>query len=295
MIAVMWAGVFTFTLWFSYRAWIRSHIRSRMLNVHKFGPTIVPAFMSDSSSKETPSQVLLIGPKNSGKSRAYEACGGVFTPSSARPIFASFYQGDGEHRKWVSIGDMPGENLGEQLYYIRTFRTTRLVLVVSAEALVDTIGKLADAGNYTLEDFPKLCHDRLENFGPHAHDYFTALRLLFSRLSAGEAAFAREYDVQSLTLVLNYRKDDNAQVGAKEHISREGLSRLAAEIGMKLGLRDWYRVGAIITSVRGNSFLREWFAMDSTASAKGDKPMYGQVVFGGSATNQPRVVEDKEV
>jgi hypothetical protein len=294
MVAMLWAGAFTFTLWFSYRAWIRSHIRSRMLNIHKFGPTIVPEFMGDSSSKETPSQVLLIGPKSSGKSRAYESCGGVWFNQSTEPKFANFYQGDGAHRKWVCIGDMPGENLGEQLYYIRTYRTTRLVLVVSAAALTDSKDDLDNAENYSLDDFPKLCNNDNEYYGPHAHDYFTALKLLLRRTTQEDAAIVREYNVQSFAILFNYEKNDQRQKAIVANLSKEGRARLAAQIGKKLGLgpQDWYRISVFLTSVYRNNVLREWFAMDSTSEADGDHPKFGKVVFGGFDTKLPRVIEE---
>jgi hypothetical protein len=293
--AILIAIGFTGALWLSYRAWVRTHIRKKMVEVHKFGPTVVPQFMKDYHLDDVPSQVIIIGPKRSGKSRAFQACGGRYVPDSTIPLFASYVEDQQNVRKLISIGDMPGENLGDHIYYVRTYRTNRLVIMVSAGAMKQPVldpntDPLQKPSTFSLENFGEAC-DPANPLGPLAREYFTALKLVLLRYNAPAQRSAHEYDVRSMTLLLNFNPAVPHEVAVKDAVSREGLSRLAAEIGQKLGIAEWYRVNAVVASVRQDARLEGWFAADTSPIDTEGALNDATLSFGGETNKLPRVFD----
>jgi hypothetical protein len=291
--AIVILTLFTGMLWFSYREWVRDHIQRKMVRVHKFGPKVVPQFMRDYNQREIPSQVIIIGPKKGGKSSAFQACGGPYVEDSTVPIFGGYHLEvpgiNGAVRKLVSVGDMPGENMGDHLHYVRSYRSNRLVIVLNFKAFLaqdGTHGPLNQPGLFTLDSFTALCDQNPANqFSARTREYMTALKLALKRHNAGGG----EYDVRGVSVVINYDITNPLEVTAVGQLSAEGLARLAAEISSKFDVNEWFRTDAYVASVKHNVLLQHWFAADYLVADPIPEPNGPHLLYGGEAQQKPRV------
>lgn len=243
--AVLIAVAIWSILWFSWYRWVYAHIHGLMREKHKFRGPAVNKFMKQKDCK-IPRQVVVVGPKHSGKSELVEQLSRMpKEPDSKVPIF----QQQDHNGTLLSLCDMPGENLGDQIAHAMRYRIDWLVVVLRGNAFLKTNGDPTVEETELKRDFgdlaklPKVCSDEFhkeisvdkdgneteQEFydGEYTRDFFTALRLLLNQSDGNESAIFQ--NAKNWLLILNYA-DANEKNVATNVIGDDALGLLHGSI-----------------------------------------------------------------
>lgn len=228
--AILIAFAIWAVIWFSWYRWVYTQIRSRLRDKHLFRGPAVNEFMKQKECK-IPRQIVVIGPKNSGKSKLVQHWSNA--PYAERESLVPVFRKATVEDTLLSICDMPGENLGDQINYLAKYRADWLVIVLRANAFLpegnETEAELKKRLDKitSLHNLPAACVHNSSAVGArtdaeHTRDYFTALKLVLKQTGGtngkkneNEENHEGQTDnnsifshVKRILLVLNYQNDE---------------------------------------------------------------------------------------
>lgn len=195
-------------------SWTRRAIESKLEDVHGFQGPLVRSFFKLIQREFAPLQFVIAGPRHSGKTEFAHRLRGETRQSNmstATPQFSVLHDPGANYI--VSLCDLGGENLGDQLYQIKEFRCDVLFIIIDLKvfrgeeiiALSHSadVGRLINTINRNLQSA-----DASMNIGEATANYLTALWMALKRNNNDTID---NFGVRRLEIIFNYRTEVDAE------------------------------------------------------------------------------------
>jgi len=201
-------GIGVFLVGLTYFVWLYDSVYRKLTRVHHVSGLGARSFAGNLyGGNGIPIQMVIVGPTGSGKTVLAKGRKPLGNEERTQDVVTDTWNqsinvSDEERYHYeVSCIDTPGENMGDHLSVIASYRTDVLVLVIDGLALSPT--RLKSDKKMVYTDFHSFFKDRA-----HAL-YFQALRLATQRANIAEAGSINTFfRVRSIVMFINVYGDE---------------------------------------------------------------------------------------